>query len=64
MQFKIYGYARLLRYIKSPGAVNVIINSPKKEINKEGKLEEVCMVVNESGTDAEIKFKSQVTEEE
>lgn len=64
MQFKIYGYARLLRYIKSPGAVNVIINSPKKEINKEGKLEEVCMVVNESGTDAEIKFKSQVTDEE
>lgn len=64
MQFKIYGYARLLRYIKSPGAVNVIINSPKKEINDKGKLEEVCMVVNENGTDAEIKFKSQVTDEE
>lgn len=65
MQFKIYGYAQLLRYVKTPGAINVIIKEPKKEINPTtGKLEKVAIVVNEDGTDATFKFESEVTDEE
>ena len=65
MQFKIYGYARLLRYIKTPGAINVIINEPLKEINPStGKLENIAIVVNEDGTSAEYKYESEVTDEE
>jgi hypothetical protein len=65
MQFKIYGYARLLRYIKTPGAINVIINEPLKEINPNTKkLENIAIVVNEDGTSAEYKYESEVTDEE
>jgi hypothetical protein len=47
MQFKTYGYAQLVSYIKTNGAVNIFARHFAEEINPEtGKLERKVLVVN------------------
>lgn len=70
MQFKTYGYAKLLTYIKTPGAVNVFPKHIVEEINpKTGKLEKKVKVIcseerrKETGNFFEEFFESEVPEE-
>lgn len=71
MQFKTYGYAKLLTYIKQGGAVNIFAKEYYREINpKTGKLERKVKIINSPEVQADTgqyyteKFESEVTEEE
>lgn len=63
-QFKTYGYARLLTWIKSGSATNVLRREPLLMINDAGHLEQMVAITNEEGTERIYKFISEVTDEE
>ena len=64
-QFKTYGYARLLTWIKTGSATNVFQRDYVERINeKTGHLEKTVSITSEDGSDRVYKHESEVTEEE
>ena len=63
-QFKTYGYARFLTWIKTGSATNVFMRDYVEMINDKGRAEKMVSIVSADGTDKIYKFESEVTEEE